>query len=165
MAAAFVAATAVLPVTAAEPTPTNEFVVGAGGSDLGAYVLLGWTSPVRVGAYLRAFPLLYEMSAPKRNSTMTEEEAWEIGIVVRANRWLTVGAGYTRDNRLVTTYGDSDPYSGTPYTLGSETIVDSGVGALAIFVFPSRSRNAAFALSTSISTVGSGVALGITFGP
>ena len=165
LGAALAVATASFPVAAAEPTPTSEFVVGAGASDLGAYVLLAWTSPKRVGAYLRVFPLLYDLSNPKPNSDVTEENAGELGLAVRANRWLTVGVGYTRDKRLVTTYGDSNPYSGTPYTLGSETIVDSGIGAVAVFTFPSQSRNVAFALSASLSDVGSGLAVGITLGP
>jgi len=164
MGIALVAAAATFPVAAAEARIGHQFAVGAGGSNTGAYLLFSWTSPKRVGMYLRVFPLLDDTGDARPNATLTEESAGELGIAVRANRWLTVGVGYAVYEKVLTTYGDPDPLFGIPLTLGSETTSDKGIGAVAIFALPSRSQKVAFALSGSISAAGSGIALGATFG-
>lgn len=164
VSALLLAAAAMSPVAAEERRFGHQFALGAGASDAGGYFLFSWTSPKRVGLYFRLFPLMDDTAEPRPSTTDTEESAGEIGISVRANRWLTVGLGYAAYERTVITYGARDPYLGFIGEVANVTTTDRGVGALAIFALPSRSPGAAFALSASISTVGSGVAIGGTFG-
>jgi len=152
------------PATAEDTIRKHRFTFDLGGSDNGGYVLFGWTSPLRVGLYARLFPLLDDAPDAKANSFVAEESAGEVGIVVRANRWLTVGAGYAYYERIVTEYGDYLFFA--PVTLGTETTDDDkGVGAIAMFALPSPNKRVACSLSVSISPAGTGAAIGIVFGP
>ena len=152
------------PPSADLPTRRHEFALGAGLSSNDAYLLFSWTSPSRVGAYLRMFPTLENTDDYSANSIFIDESAGEIGVAVRVRRWVTVGAGYGVYERTDTTYGNPDPLFGVPEWLGEVTEEDEGLGAIGIFTLPSRSPNVAFSVSVSMSPAGSGASLGATFG-
>ena len=125
--------------------------------------MVSWTSPKRVGLFARMFPTLKDDHEAQVNSTTTDESAGELGISVRIVPWLTVGAGYGRYEKDVTTYGDTSFLFGIPSFLSEETSADEGVSALAIFAVTPRSKAAALSFAVSLSPAGSAAAIGITF--
>jgi hypothetical protein len=109
------------------------------------------------------FPTLKDDHEAEVNSTITDESAGELGIAVRIMPWLTVGAGYGRYEKVVTSYGDTDFLFGIPSFLSEETSVDEGVSALAIFAVTPRSKPAALSFTVSLSPAGSGGGIGVLF--
>jgi len=125
--------------------------------------MVSWTSPKRVGLFARMFPTLKDDHEAQVNSTIADESAGELGVAVRVLPWLTIGAGYGRYEKVVTSYGDTSFLFGIPSFLSEETTVDKGVSALAIFAVTPRFKAAALSFAVSLSPAGSGAAIGITF--
>lgn len=157
------AALAGTPAEAAGARDPHEFALALGPSSTATYLLFSWTSPKRVGAYVRMFPTLKDDHDAQANSTVTDESAGEVGVSVRVLPWLTVGAGYGRYEKTDTTYGDPDFLFGIPVFLGEDTTIDAGPAAIGVFRVPSGTSRAALSLSVSLSPAGSGAAIGVCF--
>jgi hypothetical protein len=152
-----------VPSGAAAAAREHEVALGFGPTSNGGCLLFSWTSPARVGVYARMFPTLQDDQEPSPNSTVTDETAGEFGIAVRITPWLTLGAGFGRYEKVVTSYGDPDWLFGVPSYLGEEATEDTGAAALAIFTLTPRDKAAALSLAVSLSPAGSGAAIGVMF--
>ncbi len=143
------------------PRIPGTWLIAAGPSSHDLHLLMGWTSPRGIGLYVRGFPTLDDNHPAAAWTTITDEYAGEAGVTQRVSRALTVGLGWGRYERTVTTYGAPTWLFGIPATLDEAAEVHTGPSALAIFNLTTGTPSLAACLC--LSPAGSGVAFGLSF--
>lgn len=140
----------------------NEVTLAAGVSTLATTVAVAWTSPRRIGAYVRTFPTLQSTPASRADAVVTAEEAQEFGVTYRVRTALTLGVGYVRRGTTERTYGPLDLVTFRPTLIDIVESEKRGPSVFLAYAFHPPTRQIGFALSLSAGVVGSGAAIGTT---